>query len=315
MIPPTSCVPTTGEPGRLLFYSMYLGVDAGGSNTRAVLVDSDGAVLGTGRAAGANPVVHGVEHAGQQLESALRQALGNHTAAGVSAAVIGLAGGPTAGRPLLDEVARVARHLGIVTPRVVSDVEVSFAAGSESPDGVLVLSGTGAAAAELRNWRLARHVDGNGWLVGDDGSGFWVGRQAVRAVLRMIDGRGRPTKLIDVICYALAAEPDVTSLEAAVYNEPPLRLASLAPLVTALYHDDSVAAEIVTEAAELLLAAVSALGPVAAGYRDAVLAGGLLLAQGPLRDLVAGGLQDRFGLTARFADNGALGAARLARGL
>jgi N-acetylglucosamine kinase-like BadF-type ATPase len=292
---------------------MYLGVDAGGTNTRAVLVDAEGTVLGSGKAAGANPVTHGVEHAGRQLESALRQALGHHSAAGVTAAVIGLAGGPTAGRPLIDEVTRLARELGLrVDPHVVSDVEVSFAAGSDSPNGVLVLSGTGAAAAELRDWRNVRHVDGNGWLVGDEGSGFWIGRQAVRAVLRMIDGRGRPTKLADVVTYALAAEQDVTSLEAAVYNEPPVRLAALAPLVTSLYRDDSVAAEIVTEAAELLLAAVAALDPVGAGYREVVLGGGLLLADGPLRSLVAGGLEDRFGLTSRPAANPALGAAKLA---
>ncbi|GAA3430895.1 N-acetylglucosamine kinase [Kutzneria kofuensis] len=291
---------------------MYLGVDAGGTNTRAVLVDADGVVLGAGKAAGSNPVVHGVENAGRQLESALRQALGHHSAAGVTAAVIGLAGGPTAGQPLLDEVARVAAELGIVTPRLVSDVEVSFAGGSDVPDGVLVLSGTGAAAAELRDWRIVRHVDGNGWLVGDDGSGFWLGRQAVRAVLRMIDGRGRPTKLADVVCYALAVPLDVTALEAAVYSEPPLRLSTLAPLVTALYAQDQVAAEIVTEAADLLLASVAALDPLAAGYRQAVLAGGLLLAKGPLRALVTDGLRERFGLTARPAEDGARGAAKLA---
>ena len=305
---------TTGKPGRLPFYSMYLGVDAGGTNTRAVLVDAGGALLGAGKAAGANPVAHGIEHAGRQLASALREALGDHSAAAVTAAVIGLAGGPTAGRPLLDEVARLSRELGLrVTPRVVSDVEVAFAGGSAEPSGVLVLSGTGAAAAEVRNWRIARHVDGNGWLLGDEGSGFWLGRQAVRAVLRMLDGRGRPTKLADVVTYALAAELDVSALEAAVYAEPPVRLATLAPLVTALYSEDSVAAEIVTEAAELLIASVAALDPVGAGYRDVVLAGGLLLADGPLRDLVAGGLQDRLGLGTRLADDGALGAAKLAR--
>jgi N-acetylglucosamine kinase-like BadF-type ATPase len=206
----------------------------------------------------------------------------------------------------------MARELGMVVPRVVSDVEVAFAAGSEVPDGVLVLSGTGAAAAELRDWRLKRHVDGNGWLLGDEGSGFWIGRQAVRAVLRMLDGRGRPTQLCDVVCYALAAEPDVTSLEAAVYHESPLRLATLAPLVTALYREDSVAAEIVTEAAEMLLHSVAALDPETSGHRDAVLAGGLLLADGPLRSLVAGGLRDRYGLNARYAEDGALGAAKLA---
>jgi len=293
---------------------MYLGADAGGSKTRAVLVDASGEVLGAGKAAGANPVVHGVEHAGRQLAAAFRQALGDHSAAGVTAAVIGLAGGPTAGRPLLDEVKRVAAEVGLkAAPRVMSDVEVAFAAGSPVPDGVLVLSGTGAAAAELRGWRLKRHVDGNGWLLGDEGSGFWIGRQAVRAVLRMLDGRGRPTKLLDLVSYALATEPDASAIEAAVYNEPPLRLATLAPLVTGLYVDDSVAAEIVTEAAELLMASVDALDPVGAGYRDVVLGGGLLLADGPLRALVAGGMADRFGLTARFAEDGAVGAAKLAR--
>lgn len=292
---------------------MYLGVDAGGTNTRAVLVDAEGVVLGSGKAAGANPIAHGVEHAGRELRAALRQALGDHSAGGVTAAVIGLAGGPSAGRPLLDEVARLAKELRMVTPRVVSDVEVSFAAGSDTPDGVLVLAGTGAAAAELRDWRLKRHVDGNGWLLGDEGSGFWIGRQAVRSVLRMMDGRGRPTELLDVVCYALAAEPDVSSLEAAVYREPPLRLASLAPLVTGLFMRDKVAAEIVTEAAELLIASVDSLNPVGAGYREVVLAGGLLLADGPLHSLVAEGLKDRFGLIARPAEDGASGAAKLAR--
>jgi N-acetylglucosamine kinase-like BadF-type ATPase len=293
---------------------MYLGADAGGSNTRAVLVDANGEVLGAGKAAGANPVVHGIEHAGRQLAAALRQALGDHSASAVTATVIGLAGGPTAGRPLVDEIKRVAAEIGLRTaPRMLSDAEVAFAAGSPVPDGVLVLSGTGAHAAEMRDWQIKRHVDGNGWLVGDEGSGFWIGRQAVRAVLRMLDGRGRPTKLVDLISYALATEPDTSAIEAAVYREPPLRLATLAPLVTGLYADDSVAAEIVTEAAELLMAAVDALDPVGSGYRDVVLGGGLLLADGPLRALVAGGLADRFGLTARFAEDGAVGAAKLPR--
>ncbi|MFI9386553.1 N-acetylglucosamine kinase [Kutzneria sp. NPDC052558] len=293
---------------------MYLGADAGGSNTRAVLVDANGEVLGAGRTAGANPVVHGIEQAGRQLAEAFRQALGNHSAAKVTASVIGLAGGPTVGRPLLDEIKRVAAEVGLkAAPVVLGDTEVAFAAGSRVPDGVLVLSGTGAAAAELRDWRLKRHIDGNGWLLGDEGSGFWIGRQAVRAVLRMLDGRGRPTKLLDLVSYALATEPDTAAIERAVYAEPPLRLATLAPLVTGLYADDSVAAEIVTEAAELLLAAVDALDPAGAGYREVVLAGGLLLAEGPLRALVAGGVTDRFGLTVRFAEDGAAGAAKLAR--
>ncbi|WP_228564599.1 BadF/BadG/BcrA/BcrD ATPase family protein, partial [Catenulispora rubra] len=71
----------------------------------------------------------------------------------------------------------------------MSDVTVAFAAGTPAPDGTLLVSGTGAVAARMHD-RLPVHFrDGYGWLLGDEGSGFWIGRQAARAALAAADGR------------------------------------------------------------------------------------------------------------------------------
>jgi glucosamine kinase len=91
---------------------------------------------------------------------------------------------------------RLWRDLGLTCPvRVVSDVTVAFAAGTPEPDGTLALSGTGAVAARMRDRMPARFRDGYGWLLGDDGSGFWIGRQAVRATLAAVDGRAETGEL------------------------------------------------------------------------------------------------------------------------
>ena len=293
---------------------MLLGVDAGGSHTRAALVAPDGAVLGTGRAEGANPVTHGVEHAAEQLRAALRQAIGTHKAEQVTGCVLGLAGGPTSGAPLLEAVDRLAHELGLVCDCVVvSDAEVAFAAGTDAKDGILLIAGTGAAAAEIRDRRNVRHVDGHGWLLGDEGSGYWLGREAVRAVLALLDGRGRPTALADALCQALDVPVDVEAMRMAVYQHPPIHLAKLAPVVTdTAAAGDPVAADLVDRAAALLLDAVAALDPVGGGHSEAVLTGGVLLSGGSVADQVTAGLRDRFGLTARPARDGALGAAKLA---
>ncbi|AHH95795.1 N-acetylglucosamine kinase [Kutzneria albida] len=291
-----------------------VGVDAGGSHTRAVLVQTSGEVLGTGRAGGANPVAHGIGNAVAQLEIALRQAIGTVPAESVSACVLGVAGGPTSGEPFLRALGELARRLGLgCACTLVSDSEVAFAAGTSAADGVLLIAGTGAVVVEIRAHRKIRHVDGDGWLLGDAGSGFWLGRQAVRAALAALDGRGAPTRLLAEVAGELVAAPTSEGLRAAAYGRPPLALARLAPLVTgAALAGDEVADRIIRRAADLLLASVGALDPVTAGHTRAVLAGGVLLAPGPLAELVTAGLADRFGLTARPAGDTALGAARLA---
>ena len=64
-------------------------------------------------------------------------------------------------------------------PGYRSDLEVAFAAGTPEPDGTVLVAGTGATAGAVTGHRLTRTADGHGWLLGDDGSGFWLGREAV----------------------------------------------------------------------------------------------------------------------------------------
>ncbi len=88
--------------------------------------------------------------------------------------------------------------------RVCSDIEAAFASAPGTPaDGLALVAGTGAVALRITDRRTTTSVDGDGWLLGDDGSGFWIGRSAVRAALRMADGRGATTVLAGSVGQAL----------------------------------------------------------------------------------------------------------------
>ncbi|MHC5905222.1 hypothetical protein ACVNF4_15160, partial [Streptomyces sp. S6] len=78
-------------------------------------------------------------------------------------------------------------RLGIPLPPITihSDIEAAFAGAPGHPtDGLALIAGTGSVAARVRGRVLTATSGGDGWLLGDDGSGFWIGRRAVRAALR-----------------------------------------------------------------------------------------------------------------------------------
>ncbi|REE98482.1 BadF/BadG/BcrA/BcrD ATPase family protein [Thermomonospora umbrina] len=123
--------------------------------------------------------------------------------------VFGIAGAGSAGRPAAVAAARQAWHtVGLHgTPAVVTDIAVAFAAGTSAPEGIVVFSGTGAGAAVINDGTIVQRADGYGWLVGDEGSAVWLGREAVRATLAAIDGRGEPTLLAESVPRALLGAP------------------------------------------------------------------------------------------------------------
>ena len=146
------------------------------------------------------------------IVAALKAALGDVPGERVEAGVVGLAGvstlmaDPKAPRVLEQAWASV----GIGCPvRIVSDVTVAFAAGTPAPDGTLLVSGTGAVAARMRDRLPALFRDGYGWLLGDEGSGFWIGRQAARAAIAAADGRQPMAELARaVLAQLLDQRPD-----------------------------------------------------------------------------------------------------------
>ncbi|MFF4617490.1 N-acetylglucosamine kinase [Nonomuraea jabiensis] len=163
---------------------LVLGVDAGGTASRAVLFTVDGAPAGRGHAPGANPVTLGMDQACAHLTAAVQEAA-SASLPHVSAVVLGLAGSPGACREL---AARVLRPLLPQGPpvRVVGDTVTAFAAGTAAPSGTVLISGTGAIAAKITNHEQTATADGYGWLLGDEGSGFWLGHAAARTTIRTL---------------------------------------------------------------------------------------------------------------------------------
>lgn len=162
-----------------------------------------GAVAGYGTAPGANRNSGG-DTAGS-LSTALRAALGDLDPAQVISGVFGIAGAGAAGRPAAVQAANEAwSSCGIPgAPTVVTDIAVAFAAGTTAPAGIVVFAGTGAGAAAINDGAIVRRADGYGWLVGDEGSAVWIGKEAVRAALAAFDGRGRPTLLAESVPRAM----------------------------------------------------------------------------------------------------------------
>ncbi len=295
---------------------LVVGVDAGATTTRCVVAADDGSVVGTGVAAGAN-VRSSAGLPEQWFARVLAAALVDVPTKDVRAGVFGVAGSGTAGAHTVEQAAEAAwRSVGLTgRPTVVTDLEVGFAAGSTDPDGLLLVAGTGAAAAAFVERRIVRRCDGYGWLLGDEGSAVWLGLGAVRAALAGYDGRGEPTRLqADVAAY-FDVEPEADLAMAAinrVHAEAPARLGRLAPLVTRAATDgDAVAVALVAEAAERLVAAVRAVAPgVGPGRPVDLVLGGALLTAGPVRAAVLARLPD--GMRVRDPGPGAAGAAALA---
>ena len=303
---------------------LVVGVDGGASSVRVVAADRCGRPVGTARGEGANPVAWGLTEAGARIEATVRAALADVAASDVVQVVIGLAGqGAFSPGELAAAFDPVWRRCGLDCPwRVVSDLEVAHAAAGPEPDGVVILAGTGAAAGEIRDGRLVRYLDGAGWLAGDVGSGFWLGRRTARAAVADLEGRAKPTMLTAAVCehYGVAmpagrpARPGevgrAIELVTAIHRREPVALAGVAPAVLdAAAAGDDVASELVEQAATALLRNAALLLRDAADLRQVALAGGVLLADGPLRSAVRRGLADRWGITPRDARDAAAGAA------
>ncbi|MET8151001.1 N-acetylglucosamine kinase [Actinoplanes sp. NPDC049668] len=263
---------------------LVLGVDAGGTASRAVVAAADGTVVGRGRAGPGNPTTAGPA-AAHAIGTAVREALCGHDPASVAAGVVGVAGAAiTADRRIAAAFADEWAAVGLNCPvTVVGDAVTAFAAGTAAPSGAVLIAGTGAVAARIGDRRVCRTADGLGWLLGDQGSGLWLGLRAVRAAARAWSGPAAPAGL----AARIAAHAEVDSRDALVHwagGRPPTEFAALAPLVcAAAAAGDPLAGRLTAEAGAHLVATLAELGPPDG---PVVLAGGLLTRDTPVRAAV-----------------------------
>jgi len=305
--------------------SLVLGGDLGGTATRILVVGTDGRECGRGTAGAGNPVSHPAG-AAEALGDALRAALVGVDPGRVSAAVLGVAGiSALRTPPMAARFGQVWTDAGLTCdPGYAADLEVAFAAGTPEPDGSVLVAGTGATAGAVIDHRLTRTADGHGWLLGDDGSGFWLGREAVRAALHTLDAGEPPGRLVASVLRQLEADEaddEVGSAPAdrrrdrviqAVNARPGVELSVLAPLVSAAYRaGDPQARSIVEGAAAALLATLGRIRDPAE-TTPIVLAGSLTSDTSPVGSTLRRLLPARFAGQVRPARSGVGGAAWLA---
>jgi N-acetylglucosamine kinase-like BadF-type ATPase len=262
-------------------------VDAGGTSTRAVVLRPPGDCLGYAVAGSGNPTAAGPGTAAASVAESVKAALRKADLPGARVRLVVLARAGAGTTSAADGVRRLLAGLGVDAPLVLeSDLLATYFSGTHQPDGYAVIAGTGAGAIRVEGGRQAAVADGLGWLLGDEGSGFWIGQRVVRAALADLDGRGPSTALTGLLLARLGVpapsgpgdrEP-IAAVVRALYAVPPVRLADFAGLVFGA-GPDVTAGRILDEAAAALARTLAAV--TSPGVTGPVVLGGGILGHGP----------------------------------
>jgi len=293
----------------------FAGVDAGASRTRAVVTDR--ALRPLGRADGpAGAVRPGmVDAAADAIMGTIEEARRAAGGASLSACVVGAAG--AADPAAREALARALRGRGAPARTAVrTDAEVALAAAIPAGPGILLVSGTGSIALARDGAGDLHRVGGRGWRVGDEGSGYALGRAGVSAAMQALEGRGPPTLLSQSVLARLGLG-GLTALAGWSAAADPRAVADVGAVVQgAAAAGDAVALGLLDTAADDLVSHVVALRPHLAGETavPVALAGGGLVRGRLLRRRVVTLLGARAPwATVLDADvDAAMGAARLA---
>ncbi|HZS43882.1 MAG TPA: BadF/BadG/BcrA/BcrD ATPase family protein [Blastocatellia bacterium] len=275
---------------------LIIGIDGGGTKTRVVVATPDCKVLGEGVSGPSNYLRVGMPTAVASVQFAVRKALeaAGVTLADVRAVFAGLAGlrSPTHRDEMLHALRPILPDVEIM---VNTDAAVALAGATDGKAGVVIISGTGAVAFGINKEGRTWQAGGWGWVLGDEGSGYFIARRGLAAIVRAYDGRGRFTLMTEKLCSSfgvcdprelpgLVYHPEVTTTDIAKY----------ARFVTAAAKEgDEVAIDILREAGiELGQAAVAVIRKLEmleeefrVAYVGGVFRAGELLI-GPLRNML-----------------------------
>jgi len=239
----------------------FLGVDGGQSSTYALIGDRTGRVLGWGRSGPSN---HVAESEGRAkftsailgcLSAACAEAGLDTASIRFAACCLGFSGGPADKEGILREILASDRTL------VTHDALIALSGATAGEPGLITIAGTGSIAFGRNAAGKTARAGGWGYIFGDEGGGFYIARQALRAALRFEEGWSAPTSLRSLLLAATGAS-DANELLHRFYtpefSRP--RIAGFAKLVDeAAENGDGIAREILVDAAEKLAALAGAV--------------------------------------------------------
>jgi N-acetylglucosamine kinase len=197
---------------------VFLGVDGGASKTAALVTDESGKSLGTGLAGPSNHLRVGIETAARNIERAVNKAL---VAADVASREIVWAYCGIAGADHPAHRQEIVDSLQIFFPRgnftVDNDARIALTGAIGFGAGIVVIAGTGSVAFGRNDAGEEARAGGWGPIIGDEGSGYFIARTGLSAILRAFDGRSKPTLMTEMLRSEYHLEP--RDLPRAIYAQ------------------------------------------------------------------------------------------------
>ena len=235
--------------------STFLGLDAGGTSTRWALADASGTLLHEGAVAGLTALMMGNAGGRLQAHAVLSELARNLTMQGMAAPghlLLGITGFSEDAslrrqlQALLCELFRLQHHA--IT--ILADVELAYYAAFAPGAGYLVSAGTGSIGAYVDSQHTFHRVGGRGSLLGDPGSGHWIACEAMRTIWRREDeqpGCWRDSPLAQSV-FARVGGNDWAQSRDFIYQGSRGEVGTLALAVAAAADTDAIAADILERA-------------------------------------------------------------------
>jgi N-acetylglucosamine kinase-like BadF-type ATPase len=231
--------------------SYFVAVDGGGSKTIAAIFSKEINLVSFSRTTSSNPNEIGFESAARVVYSAISEALTKarlpfSKCSWYSVALAGI-GREKEKLVFLNSLTELLGETKIVS--ATTDIYASYISVFTDKIGILLTVGTGSAAISFNE--KGEEIRSGGWgaSLDDEGSGYWIGLQALRAVMQSYDGRLPKTKLYDSVLSWLSLS-DPLELISWINNVKKDKIAAIAPIVISLAEqNDPIAQKIVENAA------------------------------------------------------------------
>ncbi|MEM3658261.1 MAG: BadF/BadG/BcrA/BcrD ATPase family protein [Candidatus Hadarchaeum sp.] len=236
---------------------IIVGVDGGATATKCIAVDEQGDLIGFGRGGPSNHVhgKKGLYRLKRALSTVFHETFRGKAPQKADSVCLGMTGvrKGTQGARVVETVVRVMLNAAHIY--VCDDLEIALFGATLGQSGVLVYSGTGSHTVAMDNSGKMISVGGWGYLIDDEGSGYDIGRQALKWAFRSQDGRGKPTVLVEKLQDHFRCS-SLTEVRTKIYENdglPRPEVAALARLVAeAAAEGDEVAREILAAAGRAL---------------------------------------------------------------
>ncbi|MCA0986925.1 N-acetylglucosamine kinase [Guptibacillus algicola] len=254
----------------------YIGIDGGGTKTEAFLCDHDGRLIAKGVAGSTNIKSRSVEEVRKEIQQVMKALTCNLVKPEIEAIYVSTAGGDRVEDQerwktwLLESLPEFS---GMIT--VTNDAYGAIASGTFSLEGTVLIAGTGSIAYSISRNKPSIRAGGWGYLFGDGGSGYAIGRQALNVLTEMHDNIREKDEAFVRSMLSFLTLKNASEIITSIYEDgyPRLKIASLAKCVIMLGEQHNpIALRILDDACEALLKLVKVVHD---DTKSIVLCGGL----------------------------------------